>query len=89
MSTSTKASAFAELGLKQTIDNLIEEIQILYSSDDIPWIVGYSGGKDSSAVLSLVWRAVGLLPEERRHKKIHDEKNNVLTDFQGRLVSWL
>ena len=69
MSTSTKASAFAELGLKQTIDNLIEEIQILYSSDDIPWIVGYSGGKDSSAVLSLVWRAVGLLPEERRHKK--------------------
>ena len=25
--SSTKASAFAELGLKQTIDNLIEEIQ--------------------------------------------------------------
>ena len=35
MSTSTKASAFAELGLKQTIDNLIEEIKRLgYASND-------------------------------------------------------
>jgi DNA sulfur modification protein DndC len=80
MSTTTKTSAFAELGLKETIDNLIEEIQILYSSDDIPWIVGYSGGKDSSAVLSLVWRAIGLLPEERRHKKIHVISTDTLVE---------
>ena len=54
----TTPSAFAEHGLKQSVSDLVEEIQLLYKSDNIPWIVGYSGGKDSTAVLSLVWRAV-------------------------------
>jgi DNA sulfur modification protein DndC len=32
----------------------------------VPWVVGYSGGKDSTAVLQLVWLALqGLRPEQR------------------------
>ena len=42
-----KYSYFNELGLKKTIDNLTDLIADLYSRDDIPWLVGYSGGKDS------------------------------------------
>ena len=30
---------------------IVDEIQKLYSDDPLPWIVGYSGGKDSSAVI--------------------------------------
>lgn len=63
----SRESAFAEQGLKATVKALVAEMQDLYRVDDIPWVVGYSGGKDSTAVLSLVWSAVsGLAPDERR-----------------------
>ena len=34
---------------KKLIDGLIVTIQNLYLTDDIPWMIGYSGGKDSTA----------------------------------------
>ncbi len=46
-----RKSAFDGPGLKQTIRGLVDEINLLYRADDIPWIVGYSGGKDSTACL--------------------------------------
>ena len=36
---------------KDLIDGLIVTIQNLYLADDIPWMIGYSGGKDSTAVV--------------------------------------
>jgi len=57
--------------LVEDIAALTQEIQELYCLDDIPWIVGYSGGKDSTAVLQLVWNAIASLPEEKRQKTIH------------------
>ncbi len=53
------------------IEKLTLEIQELYSLDDIPWIVGYSGGKDSSAILQLIWNAIAQLPPAQRKKTIH------------------
>ena len=40
----------------QAVKNLTQEIQELYTEDDIPWILGYSGGKDSTAVVQLVYQ---------------------------------
>lgn len=48
---------------------IIEEIQELYLSDAMPWIVGYSGGKDSTASLQLIWNAVSQLPDDRKRFK--------------------
>jgi DNA sulfur modification protein DndC len=53
------------------IQALTEEIQQLYSQDALPWIIGYSGGKDSTVVLQLVWNAIAALPAEKRTKTIH------------------
>ncbi|MDY7015792.1 MAG: DNA phosphorothioation system sulfurtransferase DndC, partial [Cyanobacteriota bacterium] len=39
--------------------------------DEIPWILGYSGGKDSTAVLQLVWDALVALPMEKRTKTVN------------------
>jgi DNA sulfur modification protein DndC len=47
-------------------EQIISDIQDLYLSDSIPWIVGYSGGKDSTASLQLIWTALSQLPAERR-----------------------
>ena len=41
-----------------TIDKLVNHVSKLYSEDEIPWIVGYSGGKDSSACLQLMWNVL-------------------------------
>ncbi len=54
-----------------SIELLTQEIQELYCLDHIPWVIGYSGGKDSTATLQLIWNAIAQLPPEKRHKKIH------------------
>ena len=51
---------------KKLLQETIETIQQVYMEDNIPWICGYSGGKDSSAVVQLVWMALQQLPKEKR-----------------------
>ena len=44
----------------------ISEVQRIYCSDKRPWVIGYSGGEDSSAVVTLVYLALlGLEPQYR------------------------
>lgn len=64
-------SAFAEIGLKRSVAFLLDEIRELYLADSIPWVVGYSGGKDSTAVLQLIWIALKDLKPEKRRKTVH------------------
>jgi len=66
-----RKSAFNELGFKETIQELMEEVKALYLGDSIPWVVGYSGGKDSTAVLQLVWLALLQLDDVQRTKPVH------------------
>ncbi len=75
-----RKSAFNELGLKGAIEALSEEIRELYASDDVPWIIGYSGGKDSTATLQLIWMAVAGLPVEQRKKTIHVISTDTLVE---------
>ena len=56
---------------KDTINGLMETIRNLYLCDDIPWVIGYSGGKDSTATLQLVWLALSELPREQVKKQVH------------------
>ena len=74
---SSQYSAFAETGFKETVEFLKEEIRELYLEDEIPWIIGYSGGKDSTAVLQLIWLAVSSLPPEKLKKPIVSTSANL------------
>jgi DNA sulfur modification protein DndC len=58
-------------GLVEEIEFITTEIQELYCLDSVPWIVGVSGGKDSTTVLQLIWTALAALPLEKRTKTIH------------------
>lgn len=61
--------------------DIIREIQDLYLSDSMPWIIGYSGGKDSTASLQLIWNAIASLPEDRRRfKPIHVISTDTLVE---------
>lgn len=67
--------------MSTSAENIIKEIQALYLSDSLPWIIGYSGGKDSTASLQLIWTAIAELPEERRRfKPIHVISTDTLVE---------
>jgi DNA sulfur modification protein DndC len=93
MAEQTKAaagrqSAFKPLGLPKTIQQLSGEVRELYLGDAVPWVIGYSGGKDSSAVLQLVWNALRELPEEDRKKPVHVISTDTLVE-QPLVASWV
>src|SRR5438309_10374162 len=83
-----RPSAFAERGLAKTVQALCDEIRELYLCDAVPWVVGYSGGKDSSAVLQLVWLAIRDLPSEQRKKPIHVITTDTLVE-QPLVAAWV
>lgn len=51
-------------------EDIIEEMVFVYKHDTIPWLIGYSGGKDSSLLVSLVVETVERISEKERNKKI-------------------
>ncbi len=51
-------------------EDIIEEMMFVYKHDSRPWLIGYSGGKDSSLLVSLVVETVSRLEEYERTKKI-------------------
>ena len=65
---------------KEKIEGLIEIVQNLYMADDIPWVIGYSGGKDSTATLQLVWLALERMPRENLKKTVHIINTDTLVE---------
>lgn len=53
--------------MSQRINEIIADIkeQYLEKDNNIPWIIGFSGGKDSTVVLTLVWRALVAIRKEK------------------------
>ena len=60
--------------------DLIYEIQELYTSDSRPWIIGFSGGKDSTTVVSLVVSALQQLPLESLKKPVFIVSSDTLVE---------
>ncbi len=67
MTETTQASIFDSKSLK----DIYNEIREVYLEDRRPWIIGYSGGKDSTVALQLVWYALAELPAEKRDKPVY------------------
>ena len=72
--------------MSQRIDNIIKDIieQYIEEDNNIPWIIGYSGGKDSTVVLTLVWRALTQIRESfgpsKLARPIYVVNNNTLVE---------
>ncbi|MBB1296940.1 DNA phosphorothioation system sulfurtransferase DndC [Pseudoalteromonas sp. SR41-7] len=74
-------SAFTQKGLKDVIRESIDHVKMLYKSDQIPWVIGYSGGKDSTAILQLIWYALQELAQEGKcEKKVHVISTDTLVE---------
>lgn len=57
-----------------------EEIRTVYLSDQRPWVVGYSGGKDSTTALQLIWHALAKLPREQLVKPLFIISSDTLVE---------
>ncbi len=81
-------SAFSALGFRKSIDALLDEITGIYLADQIPWVVGYSGGKDSTATLQLIWMALSKLEKGQLHKPVHVISTDTLVE-NPIVASWV
>ncbi|MDP3780585.1 MAG: phosphoadenosine phosphosulfate reductase family protein, partial [Nitrosopumilaceae archaeon] len=64
----------------RSLEQIYEEIREVYLGDNRPWILGFSGGKDSTCMVQLVWYAISSLPSENRQKKIFVISSDTLVE---------
>lgn len=65
---------------KEQIVELQAEIRRIYLNDSRPWVIGYSGGKDSSCVLQLLWYALKELPKDQFTKPVYVISSDTLVE---------
>lgn len=72
----------AEPGLinRERLDSRYEEIRQLYLSDQRPWVIGYSGGKDSTTALQMIWYALKNIPTEQLTKPLYVIASDTLVE---------
>ena len=69
-----------EAHCSQKLVDIIHRMHAAYTQDNRPWVIGYSGGKDSSAVATLVYLAVLALEKEKRTKNIYLVASDTLVE---------
>ncbi len=66
--------------VEELTSSICEEIRDQYLEDSTPWVVGFSGGKDSTAVLQLIFYALSQLPNSQLTKEVHVLSNDTLVE---------
>ena len=64
----------------KTLKDIYDEIRQVYFGDNRPWILGFSGGKDSTCMVQLIWNALSSVPSEKLHKKIFIISSDTLVE---------
>ena len=64
----------------RNLDDIHREIQEVYLENARPWVIGYSGGKDSTTALQLVWYALAELPPKERKYPVYVISSDTLVE---------
>ena len=59
---------------------LEQQTQETYLADSRPWVIGYSGGKDSTAVVQHTWQALSALPTAKLAKPVYVISSDTLVE---------
>ena len=65
---------------RRSLAEIHQEIRDTYTADERPWVIGYSGGKDSTTALQLIWYAIKELPENEQTKPIYVISSDTLVE---------
>lgn len=67
--------------LRERLDAIAETLRREYRRKHCyPWLIAYSGGKDSTLLLQMVWEMVAALPIEERRRRITVVGNDTLVE---------
>ena len=64
----------------KSLSEIHAEIQEAYRADNRPWVIGYSGGKDSTSALQLIWYALSEMPREDLTKPVYVISSDTLVE---------
>lgn len=64
----------------KVFEDIIEEMSLVYQHDKRPWMIGFSGGKDSTMLCCLVFEMLKRLPKEKRNKKVYVISSDTLVE---------
>ena len=68
------------IDINTKVNNILEEMKMVYKNDKRPWVIGYSGGKDSTTVVQLVFTMLQSLPKQERHKDVYIVSSDTLIE---------
>lgn len=80
INNSPKLNSINSKELQNKIEHIEKNIRDQYLEDNTPWVVAFSGGKDSTATLQLIFSALETLPKEKISKEIHVLSNDTLVE---------
>ena len=61
-------------------EDIIQEMALVYQHDRRPWMIGFSGGKDSTLLVCLVMEMLQRLPAEKRVKKVYIVSSDTMVE---------
>ena len=61
-------------------EDIIQEMSVVYQHDKRIWMIGFSGGKDSTLLCCLVMEMLKRLPPEKRNKAVHIVSSDTLVE---------
>ena len=64
----------------QIYEDIIQEMSVVYQHDARPWMIGFSGGKDSTLLCCLVMEMLKRLPMDKRNKKVYIVSSDTLVE---------
>ena len=70
----------AYTGEFQVYEDIIQEMSIVYQHDKRPWMIGFSGGKDSTLLCCLVMEMLQRLPAEKRNKTVYIVSSDTMVE---------
>lgn len=79
----------------QVFEDIIQRMTIVYQHDKRPWMIGFSGGKDSTLLCCLVFEMLQRLPRSKRHKTVYIVssdtmvENPIARDYMHRMSSMI
>lgn len=69
-----------EYSVDDIISDKLKEMKLVYQSDSRPWIIGYSGGKDSTVVVHLAYEMLHRLDPKERKKDVYIVSSDTLVE---------
>lgn len=64
----------------KAFENIIQEMMIVYQHDKRPWMIGFSGGKDSTLLCCLVIEMLQRLPSTKRNKTVYIVSSDTMVE---------